>query len=484
MTALARLSGRTLVFVLALLAGTTLPGQERFRKTPPWPEPLPAVRLPNIESATLSNGLRVAVAFREGVPLLSLQLVILAGENSSPPHLPGTATAAARMLERGTPVSSASQIEERIDALGGSLSIAVQPDTTLISFTFLEEYFDNAIELLGEMILQPLWTEQEIANVRRILSFALRDRENDPDFVARRLLFRLLYRNQTAREALLSSDLMRNIRLKDVSDFAARFYRPNNALLVLAGNINLRTAVRKVSRFLNTWSPLPWESPPPQPPRPNGDFKLCVVDVPGADDCTICLGNIGPPASNPDFFPLLVFNQLLGGTPNSRLFLNLRESKAYAYYAFSENVFLATHSIFLVRARVRPEAADSSVIEILREFRRAMIERIMPAEIEQAKSYLLGNFPLSIERLERFSARVAELQAFRLGPDYWGRFMENIMLVNAETVQEAVQKLPLLSPIVVLAGDLSFLADHLKSFEKAEVYDKKGALQYTLVKEK
>ena len=113
-----------------------------------------------------------------------------------------------------------------------------------------------------------------------------------------------------------------------------------------------------------------------------------------------------------------------------------------------------------------------------------MAERITPAEIEQAKSYLLGNFPLSLEPLEHFSARVAELQAYRLGPDYWGRFMENIMLVNAETVQEAVQRLPLLTPVVVLAGDLSFLADHLKSFEKVEVYDKKGSLLYALVKER
>jgi zinc protease len=478
------MAGRMLLTAAAFLAGTVLLGQERFRKTPPLPEPLPAVRLPNIESVTLSNGLRVAVAFREGVPLLSLELVILAGENSSPLQLPGAATVAAHMLDRGTAVSSASQIEERIAALGGRLSIAVQPDTTSISFTFLEEYLDDALELLAEMILQPLWTEQEIANVRRTLSFSLRDKENDSDFVARRLLFRLLYRNQAVREALLSSELFRKIRLRDVSDFAGQFYRPNNTLLVLAGNINLRTAVRKVSHFFNTWAPVPLESPPPPPPRPNAEFKLVVVDMRGADDCLIYLGNIGPPASSTDFFPLLVFNQLLGGTPNSRLFLNLRESKAYAYFAFSENAFLARHSIFLVRARVRPEAADASVTEILREFRRVMTERIMPAEIEQAKSYLLGNFPLTIERLERFSARVAELQAFRLGQDYWDRFMENIMLVNAETVQETAQKLPLLSPIVVLAGDLTFLADHLKSFEKVEVYDKKGALQYTLVKEK
>ena len=484
MTAPSRLTGRILLCLLAIVQAASLLGQERFRKSPPPPEPLPALRLPNIESATLSNGLKVAVAFRQGVPLLSLQLIILAGENSSPPQLPGTATAAARMLDQGTTGASASRIEERVDALGGSLSIAVQPDQTQISLTFLEEYLDSALELLAEMILQPLWTEQEIANVRRSLAFTLRDRENDPDFLARRLLIRQLYRNQAAREALLSSDLFRNVRLRDVADFTARFYRPNNALLVLAGNINLRTAVRKISHFFNTWQPLPLGLPPAPSPRANSDLRVCLMDVPSAGECTICLGNIGPPASSPDYFSLLVFNQLLGGTLNSRLLLNLRESKSYAYFAFSENVFLATHSIFFIRAKVRAEAADSSILEILRELRRAMTERITPAEIEQAKSYLLGNFPLSIEPLERFSARVAELQAYRLGPDYWGRFMENIMLVNAETVQEAVQKLPLLTPVVVLAGDLSFLADHLKSFEKVEVYDKKGSLLYTLVKEK
>jgi zinc protease len=470
--------------LLALLAGLGLGGQERFRRTPPLPEPLLALRLPNIESATLSNGLKLAVAYRQGLPLLSLQLVILSGENSSPLQLPGCATAAAHMFDRGTLTSSALKIEERIDSLGGSLSISVHPDITLISFTFLEEYLDSALELLAEMILQPLWTEQEWVNIRRILTYELQDKENDPDFVARRLLFRLLYRKQPAREALLSSDLFRNMRLKDVSDFAVRHYRPNNALLVLAGDISLRTAARKVSHYLNTWPPLPGESPPSQSPRPNSDLRLCFVDVPGSAECTIFLGNIGPPASTPDFFSLLVFNQLLGGTPYSRFFLNLRESKAYAYYAFSEIIFLNTHSIFLVRARVRPAAAAAAVAEILREMRRAMTERVLPAEIEQAKSYLLGNVPLTIERLERFSDRVAELQAFRLGPDHWNQFMENIMLVSGETVQEAVQNLPLLSPVVVIAGDQSILVDPLRSFEKVEVYDKKGELQYSLSKEK
>ncbi len=461
-----------------------LAAQERFRRTPPPPEPFPSLRLPNIEQATLSNGLKLAVVFREGLQLISLQLVILSGENASPPRLPGLAAAAACMFERGTMRRSASDIEGLIDAMGGSLNVTVQQDATFISYTFLEDYLDNALSLLSEIILQPAYNELDWLDVRRTMASSLQNMEEDPDFISRRLLLRRLYENSPVREPLLGAGQFRAINLRDISDFTKRHYRPNNALMVLAGNISLRTATRKVSHFLNTWEAGPSGSDRLPSPQPNSSLRVCFVDMPRAPAATICLGNIIPSISSPLHFPLQVFNQVLGGTPNSRLFLNLRESKAIAYYAFSENLLMASHGVFMVRARVTPEAVAPAISEILREIRRAMTERILPMEIEQAKSYLIGHFPLALESLDQLSMRVAALLAYRLGGDYWDRYVENTMLVSSEAVQSCAQQLPLLAPLVVVAGDQSVLLEHLRNFEKVEVYDKKGDLQYTLVKER
>jgi len=461
-----------------------LEAQERFRRTPPPPEPLPALRLPNIEQATLSNGLKVAVVFRDGLPLLSLQLVVFSGENASPSDLPGTATAAAHMFDRSTLRRSAADIEGLIDAMGGTLDVTVQQEMTIISLTFLEEHLDDALRLVSERLLQPVFSEPDWIEVRRDLSYSLLLQEEEPAFISRRILLQRLYHGSPVHEPLLGSGHFRIIRARDIADFADTHYRPNNALIVLAGNISFRTATRKVSHYLNTWQPGPPPGPSAPPPRPNSELRICFVDMPQTAEATICLGNIIPPISGPEYFPLLVLNQVLGGTPHSRLFLNLRESKAYAYYAFSENLFLGSHGVFLVRARVTPEAVAEAVTEILREIRRATAERILPAEIEQAKSYLIGHFPLSLESPEQLSRRVAAIQAYRLGSRHWDRYLENIMLVSAETVHATAQKLSLNTPLVVVTGDRSRLLEHLRHFDKIEVYDKKGELQYTLVKER
>ncbi|MBN2199194.1 MAG: insulinase family protein [Candidatus Aminicenantes bacterium] len=458
--------------------------QERFRRTPPPPEPLPSLRLPNIEHATLSNGLRVAVVFREGLPLISLQLVVFSGENASPPDLPGTATAAARMFDRSTLRRSAADIERLIDAMGGTLSATVQQELTIISLTFLEEHLDDALLLVSERLLQPVFSEPDWIEVRRDLSYSLQRQEDDPAYISRRLLLQRLYHGSSVHTPLLGSWDFRAVRARNIADFADRHYRPNNVLVILAGNVSFRTATRKISHYLNTWTPGPLPAAASPLPEPNAALRICFVDMPRATEATICLGNIIPPISGPEYFPLLVFNQVLGGTPHSRLFLNLRESKAYAYYAFSENMFLGSHGVFLVRARVKPEAAAEAVTEILKEIRRATSERILPAEIEQAKSHLIGHFPLSLESLEQLALRVAAVQAYRLGSRHWDRYLENIMLVSAETVHATAKKLSLNTPLVVVAGDRSLLLEHLRRFERIEVYDKRGELQYTLVKEK
>lgn len=467
-----------------ILIFSALEAQERFRRTPPPPEPFTALRLPDIEQATLSNGLKLAVVFREGLPLISLQLVIRSGENASPPGLPGTAAAAARMFDRRTTRRTPAEIEALVEALGGSLSANAQQDMTVVSFTFLEGSLDAALSLLSELILQPSYNETDWQEIRRSMTFSLQNREEDPDFITRRLLLRRLYNGSPVREPLLQAVHFRAIRLKDIADFISLHYRPDNSQIVLAGNLSLRTAARKVSQYLNTWTAGRAAAAAATPPKAASEIRVCFIDIPRAREATICLGNIIPSPSSPEYFPLLVLNQVLGGTPNSRLFLNLRESKAFAYYAFSENIFTASHGVFLVRARVTPESASAAVAEIMKEIRKVMTERIPPAEIEQAKSYLIGHFPLSLESLEQMSMRVAGVLAYRLGTDHWERYIENIMLVSAEEVLSAAQRLPLLGPTVVIAGDEDSMLEPLKNFDRIEVYDKNGNLKYTLVKEK
>ncbi len=474
---------RRLSFVLVvLLAGSAALGQERFRKSPPVPDRLPELNLPKIDSIRLSNGLTVAVIYLRNSPFICAHLTILAGERDSPERLPGLAGFTAEMLSRGTPLVSASDIEERLEGMGGVFSATANLDYSRLSLLFLDEYLDRALETLSLMVLQPAFSDKEVAGLRFSQRYEMLQQERNPEFIGRRQLLRALFGGHPYGKGTYSQDVFRNIRRRDVLDFYRSYYRPNNALVVLAGDLNLTAAARKVSRYFSTWREGQAPRPPAPAPAANGQGRVCLVDLPRAKDATLFVGNLLFPIDDPDFFPFLVLNQALGGTPNSRLFMNLRESKEYAHFAFSEVELYRLSGVFAVRARVIPSACHAAVQEILGEIDRISRERVTTFELEQAKSYLIGSFPLQVSRLEAITQRVSEIMTYSLGAEYWSRFYDSIMLVDADSVLRVGGKYLQAPPVAVIVGDKTMLAEYLREFPRVEVYDTKGGLLYTMLK--
>ncbi len=471
-----------LYLLTLLLWEAPLLSQERFRKSPPYPEPLAELKLPEIKPSFLTNGLGVAVIHRNDLPIISLKVIIFAGESPSLRELPGIATLTANMLSRGVSYLTSSQIEEIIESVGGNFSVYTYPDYSVFSFTFLEEFLDTALALMSKMMLRPTFLKREIENIKRIMYYDLREKNKDPEFVAERQLSRLLFRNHPYKKNTFNEDVIKYLNQRALVSFYDRYYRPNNSLFVLTGNLNLQTATRKVSRYFSTWRRKELEHPSVPPLKPYDKKKICLIDLPEAKDSTIYLGSIVSPLSSQDVFPFIVLNQVLGGTHTSRLLMNLRESKGYAYYAFSELDFFKNCSVFFVKAKVRPEVTYSSIMEILQEIDKITKEKIPSSEIEQAKSYLIGNFPLQIQTLDKLTSRVSEIKALDLGEEHWSKYYENIMLVSSERVFETARKYPLLTPVVVIVGDKDIIIDHIQEFEEVFVYDNKGILQYTIKK--
>jgi predicted Zn-dependent peptidase len=467
-------------WVLLSLASSI--AQERFRKSPPVPEPLLDLQLPQIESMTLMNGLTVAVAPRKDQPFFCLELVVMAGESQSPENLPGLASFTAEMLSRGSALISAADLEERIEAIGGTFGVTTTPDYSRFSFQFLEDYMDQALEILSLMVLQPDFSEREVVALRRNLLYDLRQKQRDAEFVGRRQLLRVLFEGHPYRKFCYSEDVFRGIARKDIQAFYDLYYRPNNTVLVLTGNLNLAVAVRKVSHYLNTWPKKEMERLSLPFPEVRDENKVCFVDLPQAKEATLIVGNVIFPLAAPDYFPFAVLNQVLGGTPFSRLFMNLRETKEYAYNAFSEMDLFRSGGVYVVTATVIPSAAFASISEILGELGRLSREGISNFELEQAKSYLIGHFPLQISRPGDLSQRVADLVTFSLGDAYWNKFYDSIMQIDVDRISEVAQKYLPPRPVVVIVGDKNVLFDQLHDIERLEVYDLKGILLYTFVK--
>ncbi len=448
--------------------------QERFRKTPPYPKPQAALKLPDIQSTSLSNDLHISLINQDILPIISLKVIIFSGESSSSQRLPSLATLTARTLSNGASFLSADEIEERIETIGGTFSVSTYPDYSLLSFTFLDDYFDQALDLLSGMLLLPTFPEQEIENEKRSLYYELVEKIKDPEFLVKRQLLRLLFRNHRYNQINYNLDVIRNSAQEDFVSFHDNYYLPNNAHIILAGNLDFENASRRILYYFARWKRKELKLSSFPPPQPFAEKKICFIDLPEAEDATIFLGNIMPPASHPDIFPLIVMNQILGGTTNDRLFMNLRESKGYAYHVFSELEFYKECSVFLVKARVRPDVVYSSLEEIYKEIDNISSKRIPSLEVEQAKSYLIGNFPLHIQNLENLTSKIAEIKALNLGEEHWSKYNEKIMAVNPETVFETARKYPFLTPVVVIAGNSDIIIGQFRGKEDVEVFNERG----------
>lgn len=473
--------GCFLILLLLSILSSPLFSQERFRRNPPFPDPLPVLTLPEIESATLSNGLEISTIRQQDLPVISLHLIVYAGESFSPDTLPGLATLTANMVNKGAVGLSSSRITETIETIGGRFASETRPDYSVISFTFLEDYLDTALETLGKMILQPTFPVIEVQNVIRTMHYDLLGRKSSPEFIARRTLLRVLLENHPYRKIAFNETVTRNLNRDQLLSFFEKYYRPNNAKLILVGNLTLRTAVRKVSRYLNTWENRRINADTVNPPQPNDSLKLCIVDLPEEEDIMITIGNTILLRDHDDYFPFTVLNQVLGGSPHSRLFMNLRESKGYAYFAFSSVELYKTCGILIIQERVRPEVIFESIIESLHEINRISSEIVPDYELEQAKSYLIGNFPLRIEDPEYFSSRIAAIQAFGLNEAHWNSYYKSVMLINPENVFEIARQSSLRTPVVIVVGNVQNLIPLSERFD-LNVYDSKGDFQYVLKK--
>ncbi|MGD9345241.1 MAG: pitrilysin family protein [Candidatus Aminicenantes bacterium] len=437
--------------------------------------------MPEIESATLSNGLEVSIIRRQDLPVISMHLVVYAGERFSPDTMPGLATFTANMVNKGATGLSSSRITEAIETIGGDFTSETHPDYSVISFTFLEDYLDTALEMLSKMILQPTFPRIEVNNVIRSMHYNLLGRKSSPAFVGRRTLLRILFEKHPYANSAFNETVTRNFNRNELISFFDKYYRPNNAKLILIGNLTLRIAVRKVSRYLNTWENRNIEVEEIDPPQPNETLRLCIVDFPEEKDAMITIGNTILLRNHEDYFPTNVLNQVLGGSHHSRLFMNLRESKGYAYFAFSSVDFFRACGLLTIQERVRSDAIIESIAESLNEIRRISSDVVPNYELEQAKSYLIGNFPLRIEDLEYYSSRIAAIRAFELGESHWNSYYKSMMLISPENVYEIARRSSLQSPVVVIVGSIQELSPYLNEYD-LEVYDKNGELLYTLKK--
>jgi zinc protease len=466
-----------LMLMVAPLPAFRLSAQAVDRSKPPALPPPPALKLPAVQTATLPNGLTLAVVEMHKVPVVDVQLLVDAGAARDPSGAPGLATFTATMLQQGAGARSALDVADEAAFLGAQLNTAASFDGASASIHVPKRRLEGALDLLADVVLRPSLADSEIARQRQLRAAQLVQQRDEPVAVANVAFPAIVYgRDHPYGHPLNGTDsAAARLAREGVAEFYRAYYRPNGARILIVGDVTLAEARGLVAARFGGWErggagvgDVPAFPSAPAPAAATRTVYL--IDRPGAAQSVIRIGHVGPVRTTPDWFALEVLNTIVGGAFTSRLNQNLRETHGYTYGAFSQFAPRRLTGAFVALASVVTAKTDSSLIEFLKELRRIRDETVAPPELAKAKAYLTLGLPGDFETTGGAAARFRDLLSFDLPLDYYDRYVDRINAVTAADVQRVARQY--IDPDhfnIVVVGDKSQIEAGIKALNEGPV---------------
>jgi zinc protease len=446
-----------------LLAGAAF--AQAAKQSPPPPGPARPFAFPNVASQTLPNGLTVFVVEDHRQALVSYRVLVNAGAIAQDPQKAGLAEMTAELLRNGgTKTRTSQQIAKLVDDAGGSLGARAGEDDATVFGTFLKSNSDLGMELVSDILLNPVFDEKELERLRRQQLSGLQIGVNDPQFLLHWLAPRVIYgRHPYAYPNDGTPETIRALKREDIVAFHHERYVPTGSFLAVAGDITPEEAFAKAKKYLGEWNgpaPKPSAIAPPPPPQ----AKIVVLDKPDAVQSRIYVGHLGIPRNSPDYIPLNIANYIYGGAFTSRLNMKLRANEGLTYGASSQLQAFRQTGAFVTDTFTRTEKTVEAVKMIAALQKEFAANPVTESELADAKSYLSGVFALAIETPDAVADRVLVAASNGLPADYWQTYTEKIRSTTPEQVTAAVKKY--YSPdkmAIAIVGNASQFAKELEA---------------------
>ncbi len=450
---------------------------ETWRKNPPQtPAPRP-FKLPTVSSYKLDNGLTVELLEDHRVPFVTVELGIKAGSALEPRDLLGLSSMTASMLSEGTKKLKSKDIAEEVDFIGGGLRASADADFTIVVASSLSKYSDRLFNIMSDVVLNPSFPEDELKLKKTNLLQELIMKRSEPDFLVSERFAKVVYGEHPYSVVAPEPETVERISKADLEKYHAAQYVPNNAVLIVVGDFDKTKleATIKNSFGSSVWPSGSIETAKIQAaPKLNGKH-IYLVDRPGSVQSTLRIGNLGLNKTNPDFFPMLVANQILGGASHSRLFTNIRENKGYTYGAYSGFSARKDPGSFAASADVRTEVTTPSLQEFIYELEKIRNLKVEDKEMADAKNYLTGSFQLGLETQAGLAQRLLEVQLYDLPANYLETYTDKVMTVNPDDVRRVARKyIDLDNMVITVVGDANKIKRELELFAPVDLYDTQG----------
>ena len=416
----------------------------------PKPGPTPAINIAKPNSFKLKNGLTVLVVENNKLPRVNIQLTM-----DRPPiyegNIVGVGEIMADQLGTGTTKLSKEEFNKKIDFLGAYLSFSSEG----AGANTLSKYSTQVISLMADAVVNPKFSEEEVNKSKERTIEGLKTKEKDAGEIAKRVDNALTYGKNTALGEFVTEESINKIQLKDVQDFYKKYYAPDNAYLVIVGDVKTSEIKKLVEKEFGKWKKSGTKFAAVEPTKNLPTTEINIVDVPTAVQSVIRVGNISTlQMKDPQYFSGVIANYILGGGGEARL-------NGYTYGAYSRLYTSKYSPSFTANASVRNEVTDKAVVEFMNELKG--ISQIKSEELANAKAKLKGEFIMSLEKPETIARFALNERLYSLPADFYANYLKSIDKVTTSDVSAAAKAniLPNQSRIFV-AGKGSEIADGLE----------------------
>lgn len=458
-----------------LLVGflTTSLGQTP-QATPPPPAAPRSVTFPKPAERVLPNGLRVIVVPRSNTPLVSALLLVRNGGEVDPPELAGLADMTANLLTKGTATRNATQIAEEVESLGGTLESGARWDASTANVSVMSNKIGPAMAILADVVMRPTFAADEVERLRQQYIDNLTLALGQPGSVARLVAGRVVFGDSPYGHPISgTAESLARMSRDDIAKMHDRFYRPDNAILVIGGDTTSVNGFALATKYFGDWKK-------PNTPLPavtgatTGQTmktgRVVVIDKPDAGQAAVYLARVGIDRKDADYFRGIVTNSVLSGY-SGRLNQEIRIKRGLSYGAASTLETRRDVGPFIATAQTKNESGAQVAELLMGEISRLATAPPADPELTPRKAVLIGNFSRNLETVNGLVTQIGTLALYGLSLDEINRYITNVQAITTADVQKfADTKLDAKTSNIIIVGNAkAFLPALQKQFPNVEV---------------
>jgi zinc protease len=435
-----------------------------------------ALKLPPMQKATLSNGLKIVLAERHTAPVVNFSLLVAGGYSSDPTDAHGIASFSQRMLEEGTPTRDSLKIGEELESLSANFGAGANLDYSNVNLNALKLNLDKALDIYADLILHPAFPEKEFDRLKKERLAAIQREMVTPIPMGLRILPTLLYgKGHPYDETFVGTGSIASVTKmtrENLATYHETWFKPNNATLLIVGDTTLAEITPKLEKLFASWKPGDVPSiHVPNVPQPEKDV-VYLIDRPGSGQSVIFGAQLAPPFNNPDQIPLSLVNDVFGGNFSSRINMNLREDKHWSYGVGSRLIPARGERPYVSFSPVQTDKTKESMSELVAEYKGIVSDKpISEAELKDEQTNSTLSLPGSFETVQQLSGAYGNILQYNLPEDYYNTYTQKVLAVTPTEANEVAKKY--IQPqhlIWLVVGDMSKVEAGIRELNIGEVH--------------